>query len=368
MNEFNGLGRNLGNLSRLSKAKTRSISAENPTGEKGKGAMATPSPTSPARELGCGWKCRPYVTIEPGQTRSLAEIAGPGAIQSMWFGGSIVSRDFIFRIYWEDQEHPSVECPLPDFFATPWPFQVPDAPHRGPFAQVNSLPVAVNPNRGLNCFWEMPFRKRCRITMENRNPKNAGACFYQINYTLTDVPDDAACFHAQFHRVNPLPYGQVYTILDGVRGQGHYVGTAMGWSINNNGWWGEGEIKFYIDGDTEYPTICGTGTEDYFGGAYNWDVDRQYAIYSTPFMGMHQVLRPDGVYNSQHRHAMYRWHIMDPICFERDIRVTIQALGWRSEGRFLPGQHDICSVAYWYQNLPTAAFPKLPDRDYLEIV
>ena len=227
--------------------------------------------------------------------------------------------------------------------------------------------MAVNPNCGLNCFWEMPFRRRCRITMENRNPQDANL-YYQINYTLTPVPDDAAYFHAQFRRTNPLPYRQVYTIVDGVRGRGHYVGTAMAWGVNNCGWWGEGEIKFYLDADGEFPTICGTGTEDYFGGSYNWDVDGQYVPYTTPFLGMHRVIRPDGTYRSQQRFSMYRWHVMDPVRFEADLRVTIQALGWRSEGRFLPLQDDIASVAFWYQTLPAAPFPLLPGRDYLEIV
>ena len=368
MDQFNGLGLHLGNLWRLSEAKTRSISAENPTGEKGRGGMAEPDPQGPARELGRGWKCSPYAVIGPGETHTLADIEGPGAIQSMWFGGTTVSRDFILRIAWDGQTQPAVECPLPDFFATPWVFQDPQNPTRGPFAPVNSLPVSVNPIRGLNCFWEMPFREHCHITLENLHPMRRAYSYYQINYTLTDVPEDAGYFHAQFRCVNPLPYGEVYTILDGVAGQGHYVGTAMGWAIHNDRWWGEGEIKFYIDGDTEFPTICGTGTEDYFGGSYDWEVDGQYTVYTTPFLGMHQVLRPDGTYRAVHRHAMYRWHVRDPVRFERDIRVTIQALGWRSEGRFLPGQHDICSVAYWYQTPPTAPFPELPDRNGLEIV
>ena len=182
------------------------------------------------------------------------------------------------------------------------------------------------------------------------------------------MPDDITYFHAQFRRTNPLPHGEMYTIVDGIAGRGQYVGTAMGWGINNSGWWGEGEIKFYMDGDGAYPTICGTGTEDYFGGSYNWEVDGQYVSYSTPFMGMHHVARPDGTYRSQHRHSMYRWHVQDPIRFESDLRVAIQALGWRSEGRFYLGQHDICSVAYWYQTLPTGRFPALPDRNALEIV
>ena len=367
MEPFNGLEMNLGTLPRLSSARTRSISAENPTGGKGQGAMAEADPNGPARELGRGWKCSPCKRdVQPGETYVLADIGGSGAIQSMWLGGN-VTRDFILRIYWDGQAQPSVECPLCDFFALPW-IRYDERGTRGPLVRVNSLPVSVNPNRALNCFWVMPFRRRCRVTIENLHPRQHKTCFYQINYTLTDVPEDCAYFHAQFRRVNPLPYGEVYTIVDSIQGRGQYVGTSMGWGIHNSGWWGEGEIKFYLDGDGEYPTLCGTGTEDYFGGSYDWDVDGQYVAYSTPFLGMHQVLRPDGTYNSQHRHAMYRWHVMDPIRFERDLRVTIQALGWRSEGRFLPGQHDICSVAYWYQTLPTAPYPRLPDRNGLEVV
>jgi hypothetical protein len=192
--------------------------------------------------------------------------------------------------------------------------------------------------------------------------------YYQVNYTLTDVPDDAAYFHAQFRRTNPLPYKDVHTIVDGLVGAGHYVGTSMAWGVNNNGWWGEGEIKFYMDGDAPFPTICGTGTEDYFGGAYNWDIGGQYTTYTTPFLGMHQVIRPDGAYVAQQRFSMYRWHVMDPIRFERDLRVTIQALGWRDGHRYLPLQDDISSVAYWYQTLPSPSFPELPDADYLEII
>ena len=361
MAEFNGLGMNLGNLSRLSSAETRSISPENFTGEKGQAAMATEGyGAHAARDLGQGWKISPAVWIEPGEKFTLADISGMGAIQSIWLTGTGPrdhSRDMILRVYWDDQQQPSVECPVGDFFASPW----------RPFAQVTSLPVCVNPAAGFNCYWEMPFRRRARFTLENRNPERQ-ACYYQINYTLTDVPEDAAYFHAQFRRTNPLPYKEVYTLVDGIQGRGQYVGTAMGWGVNNNNWWGEGEIKFYMDGDGEFPTIAGTGTEDYFGGAYNWDLDGQYTTYTTPFLGMHQVVRPDGAYQAQERFAMYRWHVMDPIRFERDLRVTMQALGWRSERRYLPLQDDISSVAYWYQTLPTAPFPELGDRDDLEVI
>ncbi len=141
--------------------------------------------------------------------------------------------------------------------------------------------------------------------------------------------------------------------------------------MNNNGWWGEGEIKFYMDGDKDFPTICGTGTEDYFCGSYNFENKKthQYQEFTTPYAGLHQVIRPDGVYRSQQRFGMYRWHITDPVRFQKELRVTIQALGWRNKsGAYLPLQDDISSAAYWYQTLPTRDFPKLPDRDYLEVI
>jgi hypothetical protein len=372
---FSGLGMNLGNLSLLSKAKTRSISPENFTGEKGKGGMALQGTgASCARGLGkngdgLGWKVSPSVEIQPGETFVMGDIEGPGAIQQIWCVVSNVRwRNLILRIYWDDQETPSVESPLGDFFACGW----------NRFAQVSSLAVCVNPGRAFNCYWEMPFRKRARITLENRDPVEPVICYYQINYALTDVPADAAYFHAQFRRTNPLPYGEDYTILDGVKGQGHYVGTYMAWGVNNAGWWGEGEIKFFMDGDKEFPTICGTGTEDYFCGAYNFDggvidpnMTSAYREYTTPYAGLPQVLRPDGTYQSQTRFGMYRWHIMDPIRFDTDLKVTIQAIGWRTEKkdrRYLPLQDDIASVAFWYQTIPAAPFPPLADRDYLEII
>ena len=360
---FNGLGMNLGNLSRLSPARTRSICAENFTGEKGKAGMSVDGLAShrAAKELGQGWKVSPYVFIQPGSTFTLADIEGPGAIQHLWMTGPAPQRFHILRIYWDGQDTPSVECPLGDFFGQGW----------GKTALLNSLPVCVNPGSAYNCYWEMPFRKRCRITLTNMGAEQS-VLYYQVDYTLTDVPDDCAYFHAQFRRVNPLPYKQVYTILDGVRGRGQYVGTYMAWGVNNNGWWGEGEIKFFMDGDTQFPTICGTGTEDYFCGSYNFEnkETKQYWEFSTPYAGLHQVIRPDGLYVSQQRFGMYRWHIMDPIRFEQDLRVTIQALGWRKDGsgRYLPLQDDIASVAYWYQTLPAAPFPKLPERDYLEVI
>jgi hypothetical protein len=370
---FNGLGMGLGNLSRLSKAQTRSISPENFTGEKGKAAMSTDGPAmSAARDLGQGWKVSPYVRIPAGETFVMADVKGEGAIQQIWLTPAGTWRHAILRIYWDGESEPSVECPVGDFFASGW----------GQYAQVTSLPVCVNPGSAFNCYWEMPFRKGFKMTLENIGAKprpneapttNQFTVYYQINYTLTDVPDDAAYFHAQFRRVNPLPYKDVYTILDGVKGWGHYVGTYMAWGVHNNGWWGEGEIKFFMDGDSKFPTIAGTGTEDYFCGSYDFDAKApdgsiQYHEFTTPYTGLPQVIRGDGHYQVMQRFGLYRWHIMDPIRFEKDLKVTIQALGWRTGGRYLPLQDDIASVAFWYQQEPHAKFPKLPDRDYLEII
>lgn len=351
---------NLTGLSMLDKAESRSISPENFTGEKGKGGMATSGTGEGcAKDLGQGWKVSPSVRIEAGKTFELANISGSGTIEQIWMTPTGTWRSSILRIYWDDQEHPAVECPVGDFFACGW----------GKFAPVSSLAVCVNPGSAFNCYWPMPFRKRCRITMENSGTEDM-KLYYQINYALGDVEEKAAYFHAQFRRVNPLPYKEVYTILDGVRGQGRYVGTYMAWGVNNSGWWGEGEIKFYMDGDQAFPTICGTGTEDYFCGSYNFENKEtgQYQEFTTPYAGMPQVIRPDGVYQSQTRFGLYRWHITDPVRFSEDLRVTIQALGWRSGGRYLPLQDDISSVAFWYQTLPTQPFPRLPDKDTLEII
>lgn len=359
MNKFDGLSCDLSTLPLLSSAQSRSLSAENFSGAKGQGALATEGTgANAARDLGVGWKVSPSVLIAPGETKTIGEIEGPGAIQSIWMAGGWHPRFDILRIYWDDQEQPSVECPIGDFFCNA----------KGTYFPLNSAAVCINPgkNGALNCYWPMPFRKKCRITLENRRSEQGGL-YYQINYALGPVPDECAYFHAQFRRTNPLPYKDVHTILEGVKGRGHYAGTYMFWGVNNANWWGEGEIKFFMDGDKN-PTIVGTGTEDYFCGCYNFDFQGQYVEFSTPFAGMPQVIRPDGTYSSQQRFGMYRWHIPDPVRFDEDLKVSTQALGWRYGGRYLPLQDDISSVAYWYQTLPTAPFPELPDNDYLEII
>jgi hypothetical protein len=364
-NKFNGLDMNMGNLYRLSDAKTRSISPENFSGEKGKAGMADPADkdkpnianaSHAARDLGQGWKVNPFVRINPGETFTMAVIDGPGAIQHIWMTPTGNWRFSILRIYWDDETEPSVECPVGDFFGMGW----------NQYSHLVSSAVCVNPGSAFNCYWVMPFRKKCRITMENVNDADAMTLYYQVDYTLTEVPADAGYFHTQFRRSNPNETS-VYTINDGIKGKGQYVGVYLAWGVNNNGWWGEGEIKFFMDGDSKFPTICGTGTEDYFCGSYNFDREGKYTEFCTPYSGLVQVIKPDGLYKSQQRFGLYRWHIMDPVRFETDLKITIQDLGWRQGGRYLKQQSDISSACFWYQTEPHARFPKLPEWQKLEV-
>jgi len=379
---FDGLMCNMSSLARLSNAKTRSICGENRSGAKSGGARDFPpvgedgKSTGAAKDLGQGWKVHPCDEIAISETFVLADIEGPGCIQHIWMTPTGDYRTTILRIYYDGSDVPAVECPIGDFFASA--FTSFDT-----YAHINSLAICVNPGNAFNCYWPMPFKKRILMTLENISELEAKNVFYQIDYALNDVPDDAAYFHAQFRRVNLVKKGDVYTIVDGVKGKGHYVGTYLAWQLNNNGWWGEGEIKFYMDGDCDpalsdgkevagsmgFPTICGTGTEDYFCGSYNFEnkATKQYQEYTTAYAGVPHIVRPDGVYDANTRFSMYRWHITDPIRFEEDLKVTIQVLGWQRGGRFLPLQDDVASVAFWYQEGETAPFPKLLSPDEMMI-
>ena len=356
---YSGLDSNIGNIYRLSDAQSFSISPENFTGEKGKGGMATEGTgAKAAAELGRGWKISPSVIIDPGKTFTVADISGEGAIEHIWMTPTGDWRLSILRIYWDGEKDPSVEVPVADFFAQ----------GLGKYARVASVPIGVNPGSGFNSYWPMPFRRHATITFQNMDDKPM-YLYYQVDFTRAHVPEDAAYFHAQFRRVYPLAYKQVYTILDGIQGKGQYVGTYMVWGSHSSGWWGEGEIKFYIDGDRDFPTINGTGVEDYFNGSYGFvNPDTQkYEEFTNLYAGMPQATKPDGLNQSQQRFSLYRWHIPDPIRFTKDLRVTIQALGWRSNMLYLPLQDDISSVAFWYQAEPHAPFPKLPAREQLEV-
>ena len=349
-------------LYQLKDAQTRSISPENFTGEKGKGGMATleeGSAAHAARELGQGWKVNPYVHIEPGATFTLGAIEGSGVINHIWMTPVGDYRLMLLRFYWDGEETPSVESPVGDFFAAGWGM--------GNEPRITSQAVCVNPRSGFNSYWQMPFRKGCKVTMENMSDKRA-TVYYQINYSLESVAENTPYFHAQFRRVNPLPSKDVYTIVDGIQGRGQYVGTYLAHGANSPGWWGEGEAKFFIDGDAEFPTICGTGEEDYFCGSYGYNESEKkgkytYEDFSSPYTGFYHVPF-DG---EQRRFGQYRWHITDPVRFEKDLRVTIQSLGWQSEGRYLPLEDDLASVAYWYQIEPHNPFPALPAKEKLVI-
>lgn len=357
----------LGNLSKLSNAKTRSISPENFSGGKGKGGMAVPNEkeavrnqanaSKAARELGVGWKVNPYVHIGAGETFTLAEIDGSGIIQHIWMTPTGNWSQSIIRFYWDGETEPSVEAPVGAFFGMGW----------NKYAPLNSLAMTVNPGSAFNSYWQMPFRKKCKITMENVSI-HPMVLYYQVNYAETEVGNDEAYFHAQYRRSHPTE-GSLHTILDGVKGKGHYVGTYLAVGVNNTGWWGEGEVKFFLDGDKEFATIVTTGLEDYFCGSYNFEnkETRRYQEFTTPYAGLHQVIRPDGIYDSQQRFGMYRWHILDPVRFDGDLKVTVQDLGWRSEDRYLPQKSDIISVAYWYQTEPHGKFKPLPGKNWIEI-
>jgi len=364
MGSFDSWHFGLGGLALLSDAETRSICAENPRGEKGGGAKA-PVPDAetvaklsggeftrhPSEMLGKGWKVSPCIMVLQPGTTTLADVDGPGVIQHIWITvDARAYRDTVLRFYWDGEEVPSVEVPLGDFFCN----------GHGLRCNINSMPVAVNPVGGFNCYWPMPFQRHVRITIENQSDVGINGFFYQITYALTAVPENAAYFHAQWRRSLTTREYPEHVILDGVEGLGHYVGTYLAWTQFSNGWWGEGEVKFYIDGDQEYPTICGTGTEDYFGGAwcFGGGADPSQAkTYSTPFLGYPLFRSEPG---EVPRHGLYRWHILDAIRFKQDLRVTIQALGWWPNRTFEPLTDDISSVGYWYQVEPHGAFPALP--------
>lgn len=336
----------------LDGGESRSASPENPTGRKGAGGMATEGTgAAAASALGRGWKVSPSIHLDHGATATLADIEGPGVIRHIWLTTDRHRlRGMVLRMYWDDEQTPSVEVPLGDFFCNGW---------GGELALVSSEQVVVAPAGGLNSYWPMPFRGRARISLENVSGHGVPV-YYQVDYLLRELPEHAAYLHAAWRRSNPLGMPAVHTVLDGVRGSGRYVGTYLAIEPGDPGWWGEGELKFYLDGDDEFPTICGTGTEDYFGGAWNFDQGGRYVRYSTPYLGLHQVLPPDQIYRPYQRFGMYRWHVPDPIHFDSDLRVTIQALGWKTGRRYLPLQRaDIASTALWYQGEPHAPRERL---------
>lgn len=353
----------------LTKVESRSVSAENPTGDKGAGGGATEGfGKDAAKHLGRGWKVSPATEIKAGQMIQVADLTGEGVIRHIWMTPAFrppspaTWRSLILRVYWDGETTPSVEVPLGDFYAM----------GLGEFAQVNSAAVAVNPGAGFNTYWEMPFRKHARITVENRSADDA-LLFYQVDFTRERVPAKVAYLHAQFHNELQTEGNKPYVILTGVEGSGQYVGTYMTYGIRHPGWWGEGEIKFYIDGDKELATIVGTGTEDYFGGAWDFTTAKthEYQTFTGLYSGLPQIIRPEDSGNPI-RFGLYRWHIPDPIRFKSDLKVTIQMLGWTSSDYSKPREYDplhehVSSVAFWYQTEPHQPFPTLPSDAELNV-
>ena len=350
---FPGLASGLSHLPVLGHGRTRSVTAENPTGEKGMGGMAIPDPSDPnpfqgaraADDLGQGWKVRPFIRINAGETATLMDVRGPGVIQHMWMventGSENMGRGMVIRIYWDGEETPSVECPALEFFAV----------GHGRVGYVNSLAVVVNPLNALNCFWPMPFSKQARVTLANESEVDNLLVGYQITYEESDIATSVGRFHAQYRQARTADQNP-YILLDNVRGHGRYVGTFLAWTQWEKGWFGEGEVKFYLDGDEKFPTICGTGTEDYFLASYGLQ-----STYSTAYAG--SVLPAKHTADLPQFWSLHRWHIQDPINFREDLRVTIQALGLGEKYRLLQ-QDVISSVAYWYQAEPHCPFPKFP--------
>lgn len=323
---------------------SRAITWENRTGEPGEGGKAVHPGLGPGRK---GSPCIRH--LNAGETATLMDIDGCGVIRHIWVTLSprepVVMRNTILRMYWDGSEVPSVEVPLGDFFGTA----------HGRMTNVCSAYVSTPAGKGFNAWFPMPFGTHAKITVQNDTADTKiGAFFFQIDYELRNsLPANTGRFHAQFRRQNPTVLKQDYVVLDGVEGPGMFFGCVIGVRGLGSGWWGEGEMKFYMDGDTDFPTICGTGSEDYFLAAYG-----MYE-FQMPYHGCTLNLRNDFF---RHRLvSMYRWHSQDPIYFKKNLKAAIQQIGWSKQGLF-ERSDDWCSTAFWYQLKPISHMPPLPDR------
>jgi hypothetical protein len=347
------------------RGRSRSFNAENPDGVPGAAARA-------ASPLGVGRKGSPCVTVPAGSSVVLADIAGPGTIRHLWLtvpdrtdAGPWVLRDLVLRISWDDASNRSVEVPLGDFFCNGF----------GARANVISAPIVVGSTGGMNCYFPMPFRSRARIELANEHPGDVPGVYYQVDCTLGDeIPADASYFHAQWRRTNGTgDLGQDHVILDGVEGAGHYVGTYIALTALQRYWWGEGEVKFYIDDDGDFPTQTSTGLEDYAGGAWAFqdelrtDPPPAPVTFSAPYCGYPYYSATDHTKASPfltatpQSHGMYRWHLPDPVVFTERLRVTVQQIGAWDHGLF-ERSDDISTVAYWYQLGVNTRPQRLPGR------
>ncbi len=299
--------------------------------------------------------------VEPGETHVLLDEQGPGAITHIWITflgpepqdwakkGSANHQEMLLRMYWDGEERPSVEAPLGDFFAGCF----------GQRREVISLPVVVEGGDSYNCFWRMPFRKSARIEIVNQGDKPISLLYYNIDWIKRDkLPDDTPYFHAQYRQEYPCEHGKDYVLLD-TKGKGHYVGTVLAVRTRSPAWFGEGDEKIYIDGESK-ASIWGTGTEDYFLGAWG------LKLTSTPYFGV-PYFDQWGIVGS-HTSA-YRWHINDPIVFNTGIKVTFEHFGWLPPDEnpkykatsWNEREDDYASVAFWYQTGPSTFAARAPN-------
>lgn len=324
----------------------RAITWENRTGAPGAGGKAKG-----------GRKGSPCIEkIPAGATETLMDVDGPGVIRHIWITIPDRSpnhlRNHILRMYWDSEKDPSVEVPLGDFFGTAHGRVACD--DKGNPTHMSSAWTTAPNGRAFNAFFPMPFDTHARITVQNDTGEPSRSFFFQIDYELlSKLPANAGRFHVQFRRQNPTIEKQDYVIVDNVRGPGMYVGTVLGVRALGPHWWGEGELKMYMDGDTDYPTICGTGAEDYFNAGWGM------LLYQTPYHGCTFMAKND--FFKEACVSMYRWHVLDPVRFRKSLKVTIQQIGWNN-GLF-ERSDDWCSTAFWYQQEPHNTFPALPDRE-----
>lgn len=331
-------------LWRYAARKSFGFSAENPTGTRNGGT----------RGKDCE-KLRACIDIAPGETVTLAEAEGSGMVTHIWFTG-YTGHSFVMRCYWDGCEKPSVEAPVSAFFGCAYDEQFAD--RDGKYPAYSSAMMTIAPARGLNCNFQMPFRKGMRITMENRG-KEKKTLYYMISGWYGEIPEDAMYFHAAYRQEHPVTPGRAYTVLDGVEGRGCFAGLTLAVGLNgHNTCFVEGEAKMYLDGD-KYPTMNYTGTEDYFCGAYAFGNDHElhaYQPFQSPYVGMYAILgRLDKTYDGQQRFLFYRWHVNDPVYFEQSFRMTMDNLGWTG-----PRYDDYTSCAMWYQAEPSSPAKALP--------
>lgn len=334
-------------LYRMQKRESFGFSAENPTGQKSGGTKGKDCE-----------KLRPCIQIAPGETVTLCDTDGPGMITHIWFTG-YVGHSFVMRIYWENEEFPSVEAPISAFFGCAYDENFKD--RDGNYIVLNSAKILTAPGRGFNSYWEMPFHKHCRITMENRGKKEE-TLYYMISGWYGEISQDAGYFHAAYRQEHPVTKGRAYTIIDGIEGRGCFAGVTLATGMNgNNTCWVEGEAKMYID-DDQYPSMNYTGTEDYFCGSYGFGNDiilNRYQTFSGMYTGLFAIMGDNReFYNGQQRFLLYRFHEKDPVYFSKNFKMTIDNLGWTG-----PRYDDYTSVAYWYLEKPSKLAKGLPSDE-----